>query len=117
MVFKDFSEQEKRKESRCRLVNSKGKSFDTRQCPQLATDQAWQRHPKPLLSSARVAPNPSQTTPNNPRNFFQASDPGARLGADIPFLQTTRAPRCWILLFGGCIGQTQGCPGVGEGGG
>ena len=54
--------------------------------PELATDQAWQPHRKPLLSSASEAPDPSRTTPNNPRNVFQASDPRVRLGADIPVL-------------------------------
>jgi hypothetical protein len=58
---------------------------------------------KPHLPPVRVAPNPSQTTLNNPRNFFQASDPGARLGADIPFLQTLLVAE---FLFSVEVGRT-----------
>ena len=73
--------------------------------PSLSQTSAESPTPKPRLSSARVAPNPSQTTPSNPRNFFQASDPGASLGADIPFVR---------LCSSEGVGRSQRCPEVGE---
>lgn len=73
-------------------MNSKGKILIHESSVSLPQNYPGNPSPKPHLSSARVAPNPSQTTSNNPRNFFQASDPGARLRADIPFFQTLLGP-------------------------
>lgn len=47
---------------------------------------------------ARVAPKPSQATPNHPRNFSRRLTLRQDGGEDIPFIQTLLVPLGWSLL-------------------
>lgn len=64
---------------------------------------------------AWMAPEPSQTTPNHPRNFSRRRASGKAEGEDIPFFQTLGESLCAGVYCPRRVHRTKlGMPGVGQ---